>query len=152
VIVVQPLVFSSRMISVAGMRAGSRTTERVIPQRSSNPCSCETISLGEPIHTKGDARTSLVDAPGMTFAISPARVPASSVSSTCWTSASMVGVRLAESAADRIRPNVESRVETPHGLVGVSIRQRLSESGNTHDVCASGGECEKARAVPPDHE
>lgn len=109
-IVGQPPAFSNRMISLAGMRAGSRTTKRVTPQRSSNLCSCETISSGEPIHTKGDPRTSLLEAPGMIFAISPARVPASSVSSTCWTSASMLGVRLAESAAFRIRPNVESKV------------------------------------------
>jgi hypothetical protein len=50
------------------------------------------------------------EAPEMTLAISCARASASSVNSTCWTSASILGVRPAAPAAERIRSNVESSV------------------------------------------
>jgi hypothetical protein len=93
---------------VAWLRAPSRTMYRVTPQRFSFPSSCWTISSRGPIHTKGDARMSPPEAPGMTLAISCARASASSVNSTCWTSASILSVRPAAPAAERIRSNVES--------------------------------------------
>ena len=104
---------------------------------------------GDPIHTKGDAKMSLPEAPGNDCCdlagpcvrilgeldVLDERLDA-------WRAVGRTSCR-----PDQAECGVE-RFGTPIGLVGVSVRQRLPEASNTHDVGACGGEPEKARAVP----